>query len=67
MSEANRTLNRRAFFVIIRAPDGAKPVTREDRMAVYSTSDEARSAAWNLPAVEAYGAEIFEVGTGDEI
>ena len=65
--------DRGGFFVMILFPWGPKPMTTETddpsdpKVTMFATNTEAREVAMKSRAVIAYGAEIFEIGTGDTV
>jgi len=75
MAEAptsDRRLTRGGFFIVIHFPWGEKPMVHDDgdgdpKVSRFTTADEARKVAMQSRAVVAYGAEIFEIGTGDPV
>lgn len=55
------------FFVILNHPNaGPMPLVLEeqDRLATYRSASDARRAGHDNPLGEAFGFEVFELGTG---
>lgn len=64
MSESPR------HFVILLGPNGPRPMTADEHgqfLALWHTAQEAREAVKDHMAVRAFGAEIFELGSSDEV
>lgn len=59
--------DRGRYFVVLLGPNRPMVITEEDgeTMALWKTPDEAQEALKNHRAVQAFGAEIFELGTAE--